>query len=358
MFNKNRILYLVLILTVCFFKQAVFASRAVNQALQAKNHFFNPEILYAFPTKALDFSSFINLEFGKTTTSQFTESSYGLFHYSNEKQNSLIVSLGRTSEVVQYQRQTYNTLSGDSLLLPQNPIGVVGAFKFEGVGYAAGISYSDYRDSVNELSETSAVAIMGFRLGQLSLSTELAIPSKIISPKIQKVQFFNSFLFQGLYEIDQLIFSVKGSFFKFERFQNQIENLSFEDQSFEFSFSDKLHIYDQIFYYKMDLFIKSSKSLISDVTYRENSLPLTLGFESQMNDWLSFRSSIRQTLILASDQDHSATPNNTTAAAGVTLSYGSKLKLDAILSGLVGRNATQNLNENELLSQASLTYYF
>jgi len=86
------------------------------------------------------------------------------------------------------------------------------------------------------------------------------------------------------------------------------------------------------------------------------NLPIVIGLENAATDWLKLRASVTQRVLL--DQrittvTNNHNPNSTTVAAGVGLKW-KKIDLDGTLAG--GGNGL--IDGNNLLANASLTYYF
>lgn len=96
---------------------------------------------------------------------------------------------------------------------------------------------------------------------------------------------------------------------------------------------------------------------------KTTSLPLVVGLETAATDWLKLRGSVAQNVII--DQRVSAVtntnnPNSTTVSGGVGIIW-KKVAIDATLAGTnAGVNSTGsgNINGNELLANASMTYIF
>jgi hypothetical protein len=92
----------------------------------------------------------------------------------------------------------------------------------------------------------------------------------------------------------------------------------------------------------------------------EWTLPLSLGLELPANDWLTFRSSIVQSVLLdtSSRTDtindfETSGSDDTTVAAGVSLIF-NKLSIDATLEGI--NDGTGKINGVSLLGNVGFTY--
>jgi hypothetical protein len=92
-------------------------------------------------------------------------------------------------------------------------------------------------------------------------------------------------------------------------------------------------------------------------------IPLLIGLENSVNDWLTLRASVGQKVFLdqfktASDTNN-APANTTTVGAGAGIKW-AKFTLDATLEGAAGAAAanTGRINGNSLLANVGMTYMF
>lgn len=107
----------------------------------------------------------------------------------------------------------------------------------------------------------------------------------------------------------------------------------------------------------MGIIVSQLKYNYSNIRQRINQLPITLGIESRIKEWLKLRASIKQTAFLNKSEEVSAAENATQAAVGVGVLY-DRLTVDGVLTGLTGKNASTQFNANDFLSQVSLTYNY
>lgn len=90
------------------------------------------------------------------------------------------------------------------------------------------------------------------------------------------------------------------------------------------------------------------------------SLPVFLGIETPVTSWLTFRGSVAQNFLIGSFKDETATntdadgiATNTTASAGLGFKYN-----NLILDGVLTAGTSGDINGNQFLSTASVTYNF
>lgn len=89
---------------------------------------------------------------------------------------------------------------------------------------------------------------------------------------------------------------------------------------------------------------------------KSQSLPLTIGFETDATSWLALRGSISQNVVIGSDEvagKKASQQNSTRVNTGATLNFG-KLKVD----GMIGTTTAGNLSTDELLARVGLHYWF
>lgn len=100
----------------------------------------------------------------------------------------------------------------------------------------------------------------------------------------------------------------------------------------------------------------------NDVEESQMYLPLAIGAEAQVKDWLTLRASVKQnTLIDNTELKNAATDlktsnlDDTVISAGLGLHFG-KVTIDGLLEG--ARSGTGNISGNSFLANASLNYSY
>jgi hypothetical protein len=106
----------------------------------------------------------------------------------------------------------------------------------------------------------------------------------------------------------------------------------------------------------------SYQTLELDKKIKSLTLPVFAGIEKDLNSWAVVRASVTQSVLISSYEDENQAPpadgkitnkNDTKVAAGIGLKHN-----NFTLDGVVSASTTGNVNGNEVLSQASLTYNF
>ncbi len=119
------------------------------------------------------------------------------------------------------------------------------------------------------------------------------------------------------------------------------------------------------FYYASDAAKNKENQNAAADAYKltKTSLPVLMGFEVDAMTGLKVRASVKQNFVLgdkkAQDKDANSIDNNTTAAAGIGIVW-NKVNLDATISKNLTPSAgtTGDINQDNLMSNASLTYWF
>ena len=120
----------------------------------------------------------------------------------------------------------------------------------------------------------------------------------------------------------------------------------------------RVHATDSgMFFYDLSLRMTTAEGNADGVD--RTRVPLTFGFETRANSWLSWRVSLQQSLFGALEAGgNKTTARTTTVGAGASLHWGS-LQIDGVLQGLSNATAgAGRLGSNDLMSNVSATYSF
>lgn len=111
--------------------------------------------------------------------------------------------------------------------------------------------------------------------------------------------------------------------------------------------------------------IASDTNITATGKTKNNSLPVTLGFEADATSWLVVRGNVHQNVILGETKTpagkKTTSPNSTTVDAGATLNFG-KLKVDGSIGTTSAANGTDAktgvLSTSNLLTRVGVSYWF
>ena len=334
------------------------ASRARIESFNSNNHLLDLENIFTFPTKSLDFFSQVTFESGLTTATNNQNNSYSVGLYEQQNQNSnWVVALGRQNQVIQKSRAKYKIVTGETYDVSNNSIHLIRSFKSDGLGYSLGLYSSERRDLQAAEHEISQTLLLGLRTGHFTFSLEGALKNEMQSPASKLIQITNNVAGSILYEVENLFLSAQLDFFTGKQENSGLESQSFDHQLFTFAFSDLSLLGSRLFFYRIDVIIENLKYNLSTVKERSNKVPLTLGFETPITNYIKVRSAVTQTFLISNDQDRSATENNTLVSTGLEYAQ-DRFKLEALLDGLTSGTANQKIDSSNLFSRVSVTYLF
>jgi hypothetical protein len=351
-----RIDYLIILFSFFFFETA-FASRARVDALQNKNHVIDTESLFQFPTRVSEINPFLSVESGQTAPANLSQGAFASGLVAVDTKTALAMSLGRQDNMASSQRIFYNQLFTESFDLSQSPINLIWSHKDKGQSFAFGLFYSNYNDKLTEATETTQTILLGYRTGFLSLSLTMGLLNTVQTAAAKYLNIYDAASFSALYEIDTLVLSASIENFTAQQKNVGIDQNAIEHQNIRLAFSDRTDLNQAFFFYRLDILINSTKYKALGNKERENQMPFTFGIESEYNNWLTLRSSIKQTMLISQFENKPATANNTQAAFGLGLKF-NQMTLDGTLSGLIGSTQSGTLNGNQFLSEVALTSVF
>jgi len=350
---KNKFYFFIIL----YVTSSSLASRARLDALQNKNHFLDSEIIFLYPTKVSELDPFVTIESGQTAATNISTEAFtaGLFHINAE--SSVAIAMGRKNDVSDTERILFNVLNSESFELSQNPIQAMWSYKNKGQIFSIGFFYSHHNDKLNQISESTQVLQGGYRSGFLTVSVTVPLLNQVEMGFAKKINFFDAGSVSALYQIDNLMLSLM-----FENFSAQQKNLGVEASAIEFQniqagLTDKTDFNQNHFFYRVDVMIKNIKYKNLGTKEHENQVPLTFGIESEFNEWLTLRSSLKQTVLVSQLENISAAQNNTQAAFGMGFKF-KNLTLDGTFSGLMGSAQSGALSGNQFLSEVAITSLF
>jgi hypothetical protein len=338
------------VLIAALFSVSAHASKARLSSLQKADHLVDSQSVFNYPSHISELKPYLTFEFGQAGTS-----AEGGILRSLESGNKLLVYLGHQNSTA--ISQIADQRVGGSYLTQNNPVEVI-----YGTGdLAYGLSLSSVDNKKSATKETTVVLKVGKSIEGGAIYAHLtpvataekvatAVTNKLTtSPRLklggQKASgtnhYFGSLTYgDGKEEVGTGDVKIKDT---------EVV-LGYEDRSLKLEGSD-IYMGAALEYAQRD---KAGAKITT------TQLPIFLGIEHQMNSWSTFRGSVSQNLLLGSTKDETATntdadgiASNTTAAAGLGLTYG-KLQLDGSLTAATDGK----VNGNSFLAQTSVTYNF
>jgi hypothetical protein len=350
----------VKILTLCFilsFSVVTQASRAIVKNYQS---FYYSDSLTSYlliPTLMDIGKDQVLIESGSSGATSTADGAAFFGHRAVSENWLVLVSVGAQNGLIASARSQFNTEFSKNFRLMQNPLNLFLGYKFFGQSVVLGFSRSEFKDKLSFEFEKSFVTTIGYRYGLFHLNLHVVNDDQVNNSVGDELGTEQALQIVGLYELDSAELAIKyDSFFQKQK-NNFIENSSRDRQSFQISYFDMTKFQDIQFSYRFEYASQSIKDKISDEVNRINYFPITLGFQNQLADWLSLVGTIKQPLFVNQGTGILQLNNATTVYLGSEFNY-KNAQINALLGGLSGGTANQNLDGNSLLSQVSLTYRY
>lgn len=341
------------------FVSASYASRARVAAFQT-NHLSDTELSFILPTKGLEIADYLLFESGSKSAFKGDKRAFGAFKRSLNDDTAVVMTFGRDSDLVQGARDIANSyFVGSFYPEAQNSINLNYVTRQMGYSYSMGFYYSHYKDKVTPLDNSASTLNLGFRVSDFTLGFFGSLDNSTDDGLGKKLSISSSFVTHLNYEMDNFQFILKLGSSKVQQQSTGALTDSLRYLNYSMGMASNTHNGNEIFFYRIDLETTQVDDLIVDgIVEKTITLPLTLGVESDFNDFIKIRSSVKQTMGVSQSMQYSPGPNSTTAAVGLGIKMNSKLLVDGVLQGLVGPTANQRIDSNYLLSQVSLTYLY
>jgi hypothetical protein len=123
----------------------------------------------------------------------------------------------------------------------------------------------------------------------------------------------------------------------------------------------------QTFFLDLSYVTSEEKDSTADTKTETTALPLTLGFETEANSWLTLRAAVSQNIVIGNEKVKGGSDkdiaNSTNVSAGATMTWGN-LAIDGMIGNTDGSRAgtvgTENgaLTTDNLMTRVGVTYKF
>lgn len=338
---KTKILISTLALAT---STGAFASKARVQALQKAEFLKDVQTAFINPAHINSLGQFMTVEFGGNTNASNPKAEGGIFAEAMGANMGLY--LGHLSQT----QQDLRTIAGQEN--QNNPIEVFYAKD----SWGASIALSNHKDKTTDVEEKSVTARFGYDKDGLELfgtveaiaDAENATDEYTGGPQIslgaEKAMGDN-------YVFAKFNWGAAENKVKAGGAKTDVDVLGLEVGAI----NRKI----QNVYYGVSLAYDKLKigQSITALT-----LPVFIGVEANLTSWAVVRASVVQSVLISSTEDKTQTApadgkitnkNDTTVAAGIGIKY-NKFTLDGVIAG----STTGDLNGNDVLTQASLSYEF
>lgn len=334
----------------------------------SRNIFLNPAVTVTLPNQ-------LNLEMGDAGITGNPKAEGGLIH--TGEQGSYGLNLGRIGMGAQHILDVKTDLAID-LMKPENAVELIYAKGFSDLNLGLNLLYANASSDTGETNNLpdKTASVMTLTVGaskenmDFYLSYGLSEKSKTedLASVTKEFDSSSSVKLGGVYKFSEEIkLSLETSMLNYKFNTGAGLTGSRGIQNLSVNFYNALQTNSDLFiFYTMGL-TQNKKTIdyelvsANDVESATLDLPIVLGAESQVKDWLNLRASVKQsTIINSKDYKNGSTNlktdnavNTTTVAAGLTLTFG-KVSLDGLFEG-----ATQGkINGNQFIAEAALKYMY
>lgn len=368
----------VLVFATLAFSSA-FATKARQKALSNSFHLSGTQTVFTSPYHLMSLDNFVALEAGLTTATSTDNGAEGSILANINPESKILVSLGHIDESVQSQRKFINALAGvTAYKIQQNPAEVIYAWKDGGTVWGVGTYYSNFNNKISNEKESSNGLRLAASYGDFKWKANIGLVNSAVNAAGDQLNN-NTYFNLGLrYSQNTLRYGFDATVWDVSQIlaAGTSPNESHSYQNINFRIADINKLEGGEFFYGVTLDQTNVKNKNTDKKFSRLTAPFIMGAEMKATDWLTVRSSLTQTVLVAQSKDEAGYPaaaltgatgvvdgefaaeaNNTVAAAGVGLMF-NKIQLDATLSGLVSSTANQKIDGTNLFSQVSAVYKF
>lgn len=336
------------VIVISLFASVTFASKARVAALQGADHLVDVQTAFKNPAYINKLSPILTFEFGAAGTS-----AEGGILMQTASANKLLVYAG-------HQNTNAITASGDlrtsrGYLGQNNPVEVL-----YGVGdMAFGGSISSVDNKKSGTKETTVIGKWGTITNDLYVYAHVSLVSTAeITAGNKKINTAPGILVGAAKE--NINYRYFGSIV-YGNSKDDAANVSttIKDLDIKLGIEDRsMKKADADIYFGTRLEV--SERDVEGKKISKSQMPIFIGIETPVASWVTFRGSVSQNLLLGSAKDETGTStdadgiaSNTTASAGLGFKY-NNLTLDGVLTA----GTSGDINGNQFLSQASVTYNF
>lgn len=359
---------LFLIAAVSLAATSAFASKARLSALQNAAHLVDTQDVLNKPDRAASMGEFVTFEFGPTVDAT-TNAEGGFVRKHGDA--AWGAYFGNTSDSTTFYRSAakaapYSLAIGTAA--QDNPLNLFYATKTSDMSWGAGLFYtnSDLK-AVNEKQNAMGLigsmtmgalnASLGLGLGNTASKTAAGVETKLTGKTT--AQLTVGYAMDSLYYYGE--YTMSGA--KVET--GSTTNADWERSGLTLGVINS-HKKDAVdFFYGISYQMTNLKDKgPADSKTDTSKLPVIVGIEADAANWLTFRASLTQNVIVGSTKtttagvgDANNNADDTVVAAGVGMKW-NKFAWDGTLSSASANGGTFGLDGSNFLARTSLTYMF
>lgn len=359
---------LFLIAAVSLAATSAFASKARLSALQNAAHVWDAQDVLAKPDRAATMGEFVTFEFGPTVDST-TNAEGGFVRKHGDA--AWGAYFGHTSESVSTYRTAakaapYSLAIGTAA--QDNPLNLFYATKTSDMTWGAGLFYTNSDLKASNEKQNAMGLVGSMTMGALDANLSLGLgntASKTTSGVETKLTGKTTAKLGVGYAMDSLYYYGSYSMSGAKVETGSTTNADWEASGLTLGVVNS-HKKDAVdFFYGLSYVMTSSKDKgTADVKVDTSKLPVIVGIEADAANWLTFRASLTQNIIIGSTKtttagvgDANNNADDTVVAAGVGMKW-NKFAWDGTLSSASSSTGAFGLDGSNFLARTSLTYMF
>lgn len=376
--NGELIAMLRLILIISLFYAApVFATKARLLSLANSFQLTDPQSVYQKPIDLIYIDNLVSLESGVTNATSTTNGAEAFTSYLMSDKAQIALGFGHQDDAIATTRSFMNAVLGAAKYeLSQNPVHVFYGVRDSLTSYVLGAFYSNKKDRLNALTESSAGFSAGMEWGNWQFNTVYSLVNTVEAAGGQRFDgkgYWNSSV---SYLLDDTLFRFSYLNTDAKSTTGAVENEFHRIETVTLGLTDKKIREENNFFWGAEVVSTAVKCRISgsadcNKIYTSTTLPLWIGFEAQASDWLTLRSALKQIIFVGLIKDEVGYPTgalsssngaiqNIAAPANSTaVTLGAGLKFNRItLDALMSTATSQNIDFTNLFSQVGATFNY
>ena len=369
--NMQFLLALLISLT----SVSAFASKARIRALADSPHLVDPAAVYQRPLQINELENFATFESGITLPSGFSDGAEASLSYAFNDKSRWQVALGHQDPLIGSSRLLLSSMSGTAYPLMQNALNLLYGFKGEDTNYVMGVFTSKSDDKTAILSETSIGVSAGIQMGSLEFFGSYGA-SNVAESGVHKFDGSGSLVTNVYYNLDSTTFFLTWTRLPGRSETNGVENEMHTSQAVVLGVADSKLKDDYDFFWGTQVISRkidchARNTLECERSFTSTAVPAWFGMEVQLKPWLIFRGSVKQSFLIDQTRDEVGYPAAVISGANgavsdfgsaanstvVAMGLGLKFK-NTLIDGLLKAATSQNITQNDFLTQLAITYNF
>lgn len=360
-----------LVLTIASIAMAAspaLASKARQSALSDSRNINDFQQAFARPYLFNNFGTMATFEWGNSGDALTSTHAEGGFLKSSDDATYGIYFGRRSVTFTASALELGGTLANPDALLEQNPFNLIYAAKTGDISWGATLKYSSGKDDASDLKSSSAGFAVGATNGTWEAELTLGLLGKADEGADSVEAKGNVEIGLGYKLNEKSMAYLKTASSKADATVSNVTSTAFEATTSEIGYindlvsSDSAKVFYGVAYRMSDYKTVPAAAAAIQAEGKSSSLPVWFGVEAAATEWMTFRASVSQSVLINETDNGTAKSNkdNIAFAAGAGFKLG-KGMVDAMFgtdnSGHLSFSEGSGTND-KFLSQVSYTYMF